>query len=224
MLLHKYMSGLYLLSIKLVHFKFSLFLQQICRLMVANFYVRRVKSGEETMKAIFSSIFILIVLLLVSNSTFAGDGNSFQFKVDLSGAQEISPPAPVNGVDTVTTGKLQIFFNQSLSEANFRLHVQEGATITQAHLHCGRAGENGPVVVFLFGPVDAGVDVDGTLTRDTLFNADITDIGPDCKSVIGRPVNNIASLASAARDGLIYVNVHSVNNPAGEVRGQLPQH
>jgi hypothetical protein len=39
--------------------------------------------------------------------------------------------------------------------------------------------------------------------------------------VVGRPVNNIAALAFAKRDGLIYVNLHTPTQPAGEVRGQL---
>lgn len=48
-------------------------------------------------------------------------------------------------------------FNKALSEAKSRLCVHEGVAITQAHLHCARAAENGPVVAFLFGPVVGGV-------------------------------------------------------------------
>ncbi len=59
------------------------------------------------------------------------------------------------------------------------------------------------------------------MAEGTLTNADITDVGADCVPAIGRPVNNIASLAFAARDGLIYANVHTVANPPGEIRGQL---
>jgi hypothetical protein len=43
----------------------------------------------------------------------------------------------------------------------------------------------------------------------------------DCPALRGRPINNIASLAFAMRDGLIYANVHTVANTGGEVRGQL---
>jgi hypothetical protein len=74
-------------------------------------------------------------------------------------------------------------------------------------------------VVFIFGPVDAGVDVDGELAEGTVTNADFRVA--DCVSAIGRPVNNIASLSFAARGGLIYANVHSLAHTAGEVRGQL---
>ncbi len=172
------------------------------------------------MKTFYSS-FMMVTLLLLSHLTFADDDKFLKFKVGLSGAQEVSPPAPVNGVDTMTTGNLKIFFNNSLSKAEYRLLMHDGVGITQAHLHCGRAGENGPVVAFLFGLEVDGVNVNGMLVRATLTNEDITDVGSDCSGSIGRPVNNIASLAAAALDGLIYVNVHSLSNPAGEVRGQL---
>ena len=153
----------------------------------------------------------VVVALLAAPSVAYGDG--LKFEAELSGAQEVPE------VVTDTTGEINAKFDDALTEVEFKLKVFDGVAVTQAHFHCGRAGENGPVVAFLFGFVTGGVDVDGVLASDTLTNADFT--GADCDSIIGRPVNNIASLAFAARDGLIYANVHTVANPPGEVRGQL---
>jgi hypothetical protein len=121
-------------------------------------------------------------------------------------------------VDTDTTGEIKVNFDAGLTHAAFDLRVFNGMKVTAAHFHCGRAGQNGPVVVPLFGD-PSGVDVDGELAEGTVTNADFRVV--DCVSVIGRPVNNIASLAFAARDGLIYATVHSLANTGGEVRGQL---
>lgn len=173
------------------------------------------------MKIRYSQILALAVLLLMTGNIFADKGKNIRIRVFLSGAQEVSPPAPTNGVETDTTGRLDIAFDRLLTEAEFRLVVRDGLAVTQAHLHCGRAGENGPVVVFLFGLEADGVEVDGELSRGTLTNTDITEVGADCVGPIGQPVNNIASLAAAIRAGLIYVNVHSVANPPGVVRGQF---
>jgi hypothetical protein len=81
--------------------------------------------------------------------------------------------------------------------------------------------------VFLF-PVGATVagpptDVDGLLAGGTLTNisTDASFLVADCVPFIGRPVNNIASLFLAMRDGLIYANVHTAANPSGEIRSQL---
>jgi hypothetical protein len=52
-----------------------------------------------------------------------------------------------------------------------------------------------------------------------LTNLDFT--GADCTPIVGRPVNNIAALAFAMRNGLIYANVHTDVFPAGEQRGQM---
>ena len=40
-------------------------------------------------------------------------------------------------------------------------------------------------------------------------------------SVVLRNKSNIAALAFAMRDGLIYANVHTAANTGGEIRGQL---
>ena len=170
------------------------------------------------MKNTLSVLITLIAALGLSAAAYSGDdddsdGGALRFEASLSGAQEVP------GVFTDTTGKLRLNFDRGLSEADFRLRVNDGIDVTQAHFHCARAGANGPVVVFLFGFIAGGVDVDGRLSKGTLTNADF--LGADCTGTTGRPINNIASLAFAARDGLIYVNVHTVANPAGEVRGQL---
>ena len=161
----------------------------------------------------------LMISLFLTGSVFADNGK-FEFRATADGAQEISPPAPLNGVVTDTTATIRLDFNRTLADVDFDLRVQNGVAITQVHLHCGLAGQNGPVVAFLFGPV-VGEDVDGKLASGTLTNADITNIGVDCVPSIGRPINNIASLLSAILDGLVYLNVHSVGDPAGVVRAQI---
>jgi hypothetical protein len=168
------------------------------------------------MKKLYATILILVASLAVS-STAHGDGDKkLEFRATLSGAQEVPE------VVTVTTGEIRVKFNEALSEADFRLIVRDGIGVTQAHFHCERPGRNGPVVIFLFGIVPGGVDVDGELAEGTLTNAGFLPAGGAvCPGLIGRPVNNIAALVFAMRDGLIYANVHTVAHPGGEIRGQL---
>ena len=71
-----------------------------------------------------------------------------------------------------------------------------------------------------FGLVDPGpLAFDGGKVEGTLTNADFNDV--DCVPNIGRPVNNIAALAFAMREGLIYANVHTTDFLPGEIRGQM---
>lgn len=153
------------------------------------------------------------------------DRRTFDLHARLSGAQEVTPPAapttPSLGVNTETAAEVQILVDDDLSAFRFRLAVRNGSDVTQAHLHCGRPGQNGPVVVFLSALNEQGQDVNGVLAQGTRSNEDIEPGAAACEELIGRPVRNIASLTAAAFDGLIYANVHTVANPAGEVRGQL---
>jgi hypothetical protein len=121
------------------------------------------------------------------------------------------------GQDPVTRGSMAVF-------------LQRFANVIGTRLKFG-ASLSGPQEVPAVSTATTGsveVTFDGALTQatfrlvvatGTLTNADIAAV--DCVTPIGRPVNNIASLAFAARDGLIYANVHTVANSGGEIRGQL---
>src|SRR5437588_2765306 len=65
---------------------------------------------------------------------------------------------------------------------------------TAAHIHMAARGKSGAVVVPLCGPCKSGVTGTATIS---------------------------AALRSAFTKHLLYVNVHTTKNPAGEIRGQL---
>ncbi len=147
------------------------------------------------------------------------DDDELEFEAELSGAQEVTTPLP-GGVDTPAEGKIDVEFDDELTRVRVRLRVNDTlGNITAAHLHCGRPGQNGPVAFGFVSPGPCEFD-DGRLTC-TLTNENLTDTNNNCMNVVGRPVTNIAALAFAMRDGLIYANVHTTEFGGGEVRGQL---
>ena len=129
------------------------------------------------------------------------------FRARLSGDNQV----PV--VATNSGGRFQIVVNNGATAGEYTLRVDSGVRITQAHFHCGAAGVNGPVIVFLAGFHAAGWDVDG----QWVGNATITDanvVNTACGATL-------ADIFQQARTGNVYVNVHSVAHPGGVVRGQL---
>jgi CHRD domain-containing protein len=176
-----------------------------------------------TMRKVAIITVALLALLLLSSTAAsqvnrtAASNDARHFEADLTGAQEVPPVA------TQTEGDITVRFDRELTEAQFRLNVDDGKAVTMAHLHCAPAGVNGPVIAFLFGNVPGGFDVDGRLARFTLTDANITAITPhpDCMTTIGMDITSIADLAQAIRAGKIYANVHTVAHPGGEIRGQL---
>ena len=172
------------------------------------------------MKPRYTMIGVVVAFLTVSGTAY-GSG-ALKFEADLSGAQEVVFADDGNfvpgGRDTDAEARIKAKFDKELTkiEVNLRIKDLEG-NFTRAHFHCGRAGQNGPIA---FGLVDPGpLAFDGRRVKGTLTNADFT--GADCMPAVGRPVNNIAALALAMLDGLIYINVHSDLFPPGETRGQM---
>ena len=139
----------------------------------------------------------------------AGDGEH-EFRAKLTGTQEVTTPP--GGVDTDTAGKARFELNDARTELEFELEVEDGVRVTQAHIHCAPAGSNGPIIIFLAGLHDRGLDVDG----DWIGDAKATDTSitnPACG-------NTLALIAEAMVDGRTYANVHTVAHPAR--RGAWP--
>ena len=135
----------------------------------------------------------------------------------------VSRPSDAQTVPSVSSDASAIFtlqFNGDLSKARYNLTVFNGTGIVQAHLHCAPAGVAGPIFVFLFGPVAEGVDVNGSLISGEITNADILPQDPPSE-LCGVTITNLASVLAAIRQDRVYVNIHTVANPPGELRDQL---
>jgi hypothetical protein len=104
------------------------------------------------------------------------------------------------------------------------------SSVLYAHIHFGAGRTNGGIMVFLCGggptpvtcPASSGtspVTVKGTLTA-----ADVSTLPSSSgDSVIpqGIPPGDLAGMIQAIRSGNAYVNVHTMNFPGGEIRGQV---
>ena len=131
----------------------------------------------------------------------------FQFGATLSGAMEVPP------VVSTGSGLALLAFDPGVTALRVVLAVSNLRQVREAHIHIGRPGENGPIVLFLFGPstpVDIGASA--TLTNAAFTAANLT--GP----LAGMP---LSVLAQQVLSGNAYVNVHTVAHPAGEIRGQI---
>ena len=133
--------------------------------------------------------------------------DNLSFRSFLSGRNEV--PA----VQTRAFGFLLANLVDDGTKINLAAAALRLRNVTMAHLHLGAEGENGPVVVDLL----ANSDFTNRGRRIKLLKADITGsslIGP----LAGQTLD---ALSAEILAGNIYINIHTEQNPAGELRGQL---
>ncbi|MCM4161824.1 CHRD domain-containing protein [Antarcticibacterium flavum] len=128
--------------------------------------------------------------------------NVQSFKAHLTGEQEVPNP-----VDTEATGQTIFKLSKDGSSLSYKLIVANIEMVAAAHIHIGARGTNGGVAVTLYNqPTEgrtSGVLAEGVITDDMVTGytlAELVDI----------------MLAEGA-----YVNVHTSQNPGGEIRGQI---
>jgi hypothetical protein len=150
-----------------------------------------------------------LVLTLVAAGTVVAAGETF-FRAKLAGSFEV----PVN--TSKATGHAQFWLNSDGTQLRYRLLVSRIENVTQAHIHVGPLGINGPVVLFLYPsappPVLIPGPFSGILNEGTATAANL--IGP----LAGQP---LSALVAALESGGAYVNVHTSQLPGGEIRGQV---
>jgi uncharacterized membrane protein len=115
----------------------------------------------------------------------------------LNGSNEVAPPALVlgaTGASTITVNGNVLTW--SLSTANFSAGTTApaGGTTLPAHIHLGAPGVSGGIMVPLTATLNGATS--GTVTV-------------------------VDSVLTHMRAGDAYVNVHTNNRAAGEIRGQL---
>jgi hypothetical protein len=132
-----------------------------------------------------------------------------EFGALLVGAQEVPP------VQTGARALAQFTLNPD-GTLSFRVRATRPIeNATQAHIHLGARGQNGPVVAFLFGFVTGGVDFQ---TGDVIGEGVIDD---DDINALPNFDGTVAALVERMRQGRAYANLHTTAHPPGEVRGQI---
>jgi hypothetical protein len=160
---------------------------------------------------------VLAALLVAAVASPVGATESDErraFVAVLKGSNEVSQVP----VETDGFGFAAIGVNRAETAIGFVLTAFRLENIVVAHIHCGAAGVNGPVVADLFVPA-APVTKNGLLAHGVITNADVIPrVGnPACPG----DVENFDDLLAQIRAGNAYVNVHTTANPGGEIRGQL---
>jgi CHRD domain len=130
----------------------------------------------------------------------------------LGGAEETTATAGVLGLLTGAVGTATVSVDATNQEIAVTLELFNFATGTTAgHIHVGPRGVAGPVVINF--PIPQGRTGDLPLS----FRAGVA-------SFVARPeigINTFADALQAIVGGGAYVNIHTSQYPAGEIRGQL---
>lgn len=150
---------------------------------------------------------LLVAVLVIMSAVFLGGPPAARAQVSPTITVPLSAASEVPPVTSTATGTFR--FSYDGSQLAFTLRA-EASKITQAHIHMAAADANGPVVAFLFGLDAAGVDSINVTSQLT-----VTDL-------IGPVTGNFAEFVKQLSAGNLYVNVHTIANPGGEVRGQIP--
>jgi hypothetical protein len=140
----------------------------------------------------------LTLLAAPASGSGSGPGKVTRLAATLKGANEVPGPGDPDG-------RGRAFVGLAGDRACFALEWSGIGAPTAAHIHEGRAGVAGPVVVLFFQPGTNAAALPGTLSSV----AGCVDVDPALASRI------------AARPRDWYVNIHTADFPAGAIRGQL---
>ncbi|CAN5753972.1 hypothetical protein BH23GEM6_BH23GEM6_13270 [soil metagenome] len=118
------------------------------------------------------------------------------FNTQLRAAEEVPHTSSSEAI-----GHTQIkIYDDGTIEWMVKVNNRKSEQITAGHIHAGRVGQAGPVVQLLFSPparTDRQIDI-----RSSAMNADLAS------RILADPA-------------AFYINVHSVAEPLGAIRGQL---
>ena len=156
--------------------------------------------------------------LVFAPCAFGDDGD--KARANLSGVQEV----PV--VSTTGNGRLRL---EILSDTRIDYELTYEALespVTQAHIHIGQRNVNGGIVRWFCqsatspAPATAGV-VPQCTSPSGSFSGSFSPAVVQTVATQHFETGNLAEVIDFIRRGLAYGNVHTLQSPGGEIRGQI---
>jgi hypothetical protein len=137
----------------------------------------------------------VIALTLAGLAPAAGQKDTYKLTATLKAGSEVPKPTGVRQGATGTFTGTTVELANDKARLTWRLTFSKlTGRAAAAHIHIGKPGKAGNVMVALCGPCSSGKRGSATITHAQL------------RTIVA---------------GRTYVNVHTAKNPAGEIRGQL---
>jgi len=141
--------------------------------------------------------------------TGTGMGTGLFYFAQMNGQQNIPP------VNSRATARFEIFVDLARQRAFYTYRIMNVVNYMVSHIHAGAVGMNG-VPIFMLNPMTQNINIQnqqftGTITPQSTF------------MVVGASTPTWQSFVRNLQTGQLYVNLHTVANPDGEIRGQLMQ-
>jgi CHRD domain len=162
-------------------------------------------------------LFTRTILAAVVTTVSVAYANAQQLQATLSGFNEV-PLA----LFSAGQGTLTLHLNRQQQSLTYTLTYSNlGSQVTQAHIHFGKVHVAGGIMVFLCSnlvnppaatpPCPTSGPVMGMLTAGSV-------VGPAAQNITP---GDFDALAAALLSDTAYGNVHTIQFPAGEIRGQI---
>ncbi len=170
------------------------------------------------------------------------DGIAKNHRTHLTGSEEVlavAPGAPTPA-DSQAQGQALFQIADDGLSFDYKLIASNIDNIIMAHIHCGPAGTNGGIIVWLYpsptagGPLAGGAGRhDGVLAEGTIVSGTPLHVRPvGSSAACPGGVSTFADVLAQIRANNTYVNVHTSDGvlpantgpgdfPGGEIRGQL---
>lgn len=175
------------------------------------------------------SVLVLALLLVASSSGAAEDDKDNRVTARL---------APRNEVPAVSSPDARGGFRARIDPATLTIEFElafEGlqSDVIMSHIHFAQPNVNGAIMTWLCGtsittpptPGPAGTPTcpgpRAGAFAGTISAANVQVVAPQGLSSTLSAEERFARMVEAIRDGLAYVNVHTLQSPGGEIRGQL---
>lgn len=134
----------------------------------------------------------------------------------INAAQEV--PTPVGNPTAEARAEFELDDGAIEYKLKMRKPIEDAF---MAHIHLGARGTAGPIVVWLFGTPPPNPAANFDFAKGDIVASGTLHASDFIGALAGKSIEEIAD---ALDSGGYYVNIHTVRNRAGEIRGQVELH